>query len=57
MQLRYVRPFSQYKPGDVVEVPDGAEFDEFYLERAEPEPPAAEIPATVPAPAAGPKEM
>lgn len=55
MQLRYTRPHSQYKPGDVVEVPDGAAFDEFTLERVPPDPPAPAVPFTVLA--AAPKEM
>jgi hypothetical protein len=59
MQLRYIRPFSQYKRGDVVEFPDGAAFDEFYLELVPPEVPVPAVPVTVPAPAVGaaPKEM
>jgi hypothetical protein len=32
MQLRNIRPHSQYLPGDVVEVPDGAAFDPFCWE-------------------------
>lgn len=63
MQLRYIRPFSQYKPGDVVEFPDGAAFDTFYLEPVPPEPSATAVavpvvPAIAPPPAAAiPKEM
>ena len=53
MQLRYIRPFSQYQPGDVVEVPDGAAFSDFYLERVPPaDPPADDPPADPPAPEA-----
>jgi len=35
MQIRNIRPFSQHKPGDVVDVPDGAAFDPFHWEPAE----------------------
>ena len=73
MQIRNIRPFSQYVPGDVVEVPDGAAFDDFHWEAVpvadlpditgEPESPAAP-PARPPAPFAPvtvepdpPKEM
>ncbi len=60
MQLRYIRPFSQYVPGDVVEVPDGAAFDNFYLERvpdppADPPAPEPEAQAPDPAPADPPR--
>ena len=45
MQVRYIRPFSQYKIGDVVEFPDGAAFDPFYLEPVVAEaPPAPDLP-------------
>lgn len=54
MQLRYIRPFSQYKTGDVVEFPDGAAFDPFYLEPV-PAPPAPAVRA--PAVPTAPKEM
>lgn len=51
MQLKCVRPFGNFKPGDSVEVPDGAVFDTFYFE-TEPEsaPPASEA---APEPAEG----
>lgn len=52
MQLRYIRPFSQYQPGDVVEVPDGAAFSDFYLERVPPADPPADPPAAAPEPEA-----
>lgn len=32
MQLKCIRHFSQYEPGDLVEVPDGAAFDDFHWE-------------------------
>lgn len=60
MQLRYIRPFSQYKRGDVAEFPDGAAFDPFYLE---PVPPPVAVPVAAPVPPvpapvpATPKEM
>lgn len=47
MQLRYIQPFSQYEPGDLVEVPDGAAYDPFYLE---PAPVDAFAPDPVPVP-------
>lgn len=50
MQIRNIRPFSQHEPGDVVEVPDGAEFDPFHWE-AVPDP-EAPVPAEPAAPAA-----
>lgn len=51
MQLRNIRPFSQHQPGDTVEVPDGAAFDPFHYERAEPgDPPAAAPEHDAPAP-------
>lgn len=31
MLLKCVRPFGNKKPGDTVEVPDGAEFDQMYF--------------------------
>ena len=34
MQIRCIRDFSQYEPGDLVEVPDGAAFDPFHFEAA-----------------------
>lgn len=45
MQLKNIRPFSQYEPGDTVEVPDGAAFDPFHWEAV---PPASSVPATAP---------
>lgn len=58
MQLRYIRPFGQYEPGDVVDVPDGADFDPYCLERVPPVPdPAAPAAAPAVAPATAPKEM
>lgn len=35
MQLRCVRAFGNFEPGDEVEVPDGAAFDGTYFEKAE----------------------
>jgi hypothetical protein len=29
--LKNVRPFGNFTPGDLVEVPDGAVFDEFFF--------------------------
>jgi hypothetical protein len=55
VQLRCIRRFSQYKPGDLAEVPDGAAFDPFHFEAVTPEPPPLPPPAF--APAAEPKEM
>lgn len=49
MQVRNIRPFSQYEPGDVVEVPDGAAVDPFHWEPAGP---PADPPAPDPEPAA-----
>lgn len=63
MQLRYIQPFSQYEPGDLVEVPDGAAYDPFYLEPAGGTPPPdGDPPDGPPAPPAAqfppaPKEM
>lgn len=37
MQLRCVRAFGNFQPGEEVEVPDGAGFDAVYFEKAEPE--------------------
>jgi len=34
VQLRNIRPHSQYSPGDLVEVPDGAAYDDFCWESA-----------------------
>jgi hypothetical protein len=38
MLLVNVRPFGNFKPGETVEVPDGAGFDHAYFERADEEP-------------------
>jgi hypothetical protein len=58
VQLRNIRPFSQYQPGDVVEVPDGAAFDDFHWERVAARAAAPPVPAVpVLAPPAEPKEM
>ena len=38
MILECVRPFGNFQPGDIVEVPDGSKFDEYYFEV---QPPAA----------------
>ena len=38
-KFEYIRPFGQFKPGDVVDVPDGAEVSAVYLK------PAGESPA------------
>lgn len=62
MQLRNIRPFSQYDVGDLVDVPDGAAFDPFHWEAVEA---PADPPADPPVPAAAavprlpipPKEM
>lgn len=35
MQLRCVRAFGNFQPGEEVEVPDGAGFDGMYFEKAE----------------------
>ena len=35
MQVRCIRPFSQYQPGDIVDVPDGAAVYPFHWEPAE----------------------
>lgn len=57
MQVRCIRPFSQYQPGDVTDVPDGAATDPFHWEAVtvpadpSPDPPAA---PRLPVP---PKEM
>ena len=45
MQLVCVRPFGNFKPGDEVEVPDGAVFDKFYFEVSEPDKPEPDEPA------------
>lgn len=37
MQLRCVRAFGNFQPGEEVEVPDGAGFDAVYFEKAESE--------------------
>lgn len=52
MQLRNISPFSQFVPGDLVEVPDGAVFDPYHWEPAG----APAVPAPAPA-AADPEEM
>jgi hypothetical protein len=60
VQLRNIRPFSQYVPGDVVEVPDGAAFDPHHWEAvaAAADPPADDPPVTPAAPRLPyPKEM
>lgn len=31
MKLKCVRAFGNFVPGDVVEVPDGAKFDDYYF--------------------------
>lgn len=36
MQLICIRDFSQFVPGDLVEVPDGAAFDDFHWQAAPP---------------------
>lgn len=36
MTLRCIRAFGNFKPGDEVEVPDGAEFDGYYFELVKP---------------------
>jgi hypothetical protein len=33
--LKCVRPFGNKQPGDTVDVPNGAEFDQMYFELAE----------------------
>jgi hypothetical protein len=33
--LQFIKPFGHHKPGDVIEVPDGAEFDHSYLTEVE----------------------
>jgi len=38
MQIKCVRPFGNFKPGDSVEVPDGAAFDTYHFEQAPEEP-------------------
>lgn len=38
MLLRCHTAFGYHEPGDEVEVPDGAVFDPYYYELAEPEP-------------------
>lgn len=43
MQLVNIRPVSQYVPGDLTEVPDGAAFDEFHWAPAAPVLPAAAV--------------
>jgi hypothetical protein len=32
VQVRNIRPFSQYVPGDTEEIPDGAAFDPYHWE-------------------------
>lgn len=51
MQVRCVRAFGLHKPGDEIEVPDGATVDPCHYEPAVPAPPEAE---TAPAPEAAP---
>lgn len=34
MIIKCKQPFGNFKPGDLVEVPDGAIFDELYFEHA-----------------------
>lgn len=41
MQLRCIRAFGNFKPGDELDVPDGAVFDGFYFERTPEAKPAA----------------
>lgn len=53
-QLRNISPFSQYVPGDLVEVPDGAAYDPFHWEPVVPAEPAPADPPRLPDP---PKEM
>ena len=63
MQLVNIRPVSQYVPGDLTEVPDGAAYSEFHwAPPAADDPPAslpaAAVPITAAAPAAAePEEM
>ena len=33
MQIKCIRAFGNFRPGDVVEIPDGAVFDEGHFER------------------------
>jgi hypothetical protein len=49
VQLRNIRPFSQYEPGDTAEVPDGAAFDPLHWEAVTP----ADPPQPADAPPAG----
>ena len=44
MQLRCKNAFGNFKPGDEVEVEDGAVFDTAHFERAEEEPAEEEAP-------------
>lgn len=48
VQVRCIRPFSQYDVGDTAEVPDGAEFDPFHWEPAPAATPAEPAEAVVP---------
>jgi hypothetical protein len=56
VQLRNIRHFSQFAPGDLVDVPDGAEFDPHHWEAvAAPPPPAEPVTPAEPAAAAAPR--
>lgn len=37
MIIKNVREFGNFKPGDLVEVPDAAVFDEYYFEKVKAE--------------------
>lgn len=52
MQVRCVRPFGNADVGDVADVPDGAEFDDFHWEAVESGP--GQQPDAAPAPAPDP---
>lgn len=48
-----IAPFGNFKPGDEVEIPDGAKFDTSYFQVA-PTPVTPPAPAPQPVPAPGP---
>ncbi len=55
MQVRCVRAHGEFRPGDLSEVPDGAEVSDLYWEPvpAAPPPPAAARPPAADTPKAG----
>jgi hypothetical protein len=59
MQVKCIRAFGHHKPGDLAEVPDGAEVDPYHYEPAAapapPDPPKS--PSVPPAALLTPKEM